>query len=182
MNRIKIIISFAFLLIVSTCTVSCINNQGESNLLSDMILGIQYPDLPPEPDSILNNTTLEGIDANKNGVRDDIERWIYRQFPWKKDDRKRKSLLQFARAKQQGLIHYENRERSIYWTRKLFDSRYCVLSHLERDKAYELTDIILFKYENTEQRVNASIIGDINFGGQGYTLPHRSERPKLCEF
>ena len=33
--------------------------------------------LPPEPDPKLNNSTLLGIDSNHNGVRDDVERWIY---------------------------------------------------------------------------------------------------------
>ena len=33
--------------------------------------------LPPESDETLNNATLLGIDVNDNGVRDDVERWIY---------------------------------------------------------------------------------------------------------
>jgi hypothetical protein len=33
--------------------------------------------LPPEPDETLNNSTLLGIDVNNNGVRDDVERWIF---------------------------------------------------------------------------------------------------------
>ncbi len=33
--------------------------------------------LPPEPDEGLNKATLLGIDVNNNGVRDDVERWIY---------------------------------------------------------------------------------------------------------
>ena len=33
--------------------------------------------LPPEPDKALNDSTLLGIDSNNNGVRDDVERWIY---------------------------------------------------------------------------------------------------------
>ena len=36
--------------------------------------------LPPEPDPEKNNATLLGIDANNNGVRDDVERWIYETY------------------------------------------------------------------------------------------------------
>ncbi len=36
--------------------------------------------LPPEPDETLNNATLLGIDSNDNGVRDDVERWIYTTY------------------------------------------------------------------------------------------------------
>lgn len=36
--------------------------------------------LPPEPDPELNNSTLLGIDSNDNGVRDDVERYVYKTF------------------------------------------------------------------------------------------------------
>ena len=29
--------------------------------------------LPPEPSQELNDSTIEGIDANQNGIRDDVE-------------------------------------------------------------------------------------------------------------
>ena len=36
--------------------------------------------LPPEPDPKVNNATLLGVDVNRNGVRDDVERWIYETY------------------------------------------------------------------------------------------------------
>ena len=36
--------------------------------------------LPPEPDPKINNATLLGVDVNHNGVRDDVERWIYKTY------------------------------------------------------------------------------------------------------
>ncbi len=36
--------------------------------------------LPPEPDPKVNNATLLGVDVNNNGVRDDVERWIYEEY------------------------------------------------------------------------------------------------------
>ncbi len=36
--------------------------------------------LPPEPDPKVNNATLLGVDVNNNGVRDDVERWIYEKY------------------------------------------------------------------------------------------------------
>jgi len=36
--------------------------------------------LPPEPDPKINNATLLGVDVNHNGVRDDVERWIYETY------------------------------------------------------------------------------------------------------
>ena len=36
--------------------------------------------LPPEPDPKINNSTLLGVDSNKNGIRDDVERWIIKKY------------------------------------------------------------------------------------------------------
>lgn len=37
--------------------------------------------LPPEPDPLLKDATIEGIDANNNGIRDDVELAIFRLHP-----------------------------------------------------------------------------------------------------
>lgn len=37
--------------------------------------------LPPQPDSAKNNATLAGIDSNQNGIRDDVERAIFEEYP-----------------------------------------------------------------------------------------------------
>jgi hypothetical protein len=47
---------------------------------SDEVTIIHGHTLPSEPDPKLNNTTLLGIDVNHNGVRDDVERYIYKRF------------------------------------------------------------------------------------------------------
>ncbi|MDR1008423.1 MAG: hypothetical protein LBL65_07715 [Campylobacteraceae bacterium] len=36
--------------------------------------------LPPKPDIRINDSTLLGVDTNDNGVRDDVERWIYQTY------------------------------------------------------------------------------------------------------
>ncbi|GIT97182.1 hypothetical protein [Sulfurovum sp. TSL1] len=48
-----------------------------SNIYSETINGHT---LPPEPDPIINNSTLLGIDSNNNGVRDDVERKIIKKY------------------------------------------------------------------------------------------------------
>ena len=47
--------------------------SGSTAHADEMINGIA---VPPEPDAKENNTTLAGVDSNKNGVRDDVERMI----------------------------------------------------------------------------------------------------------
>lgn len=53
--------------------------------------------LPPEPDPLINNTTLAGIDSNDNGVRDDVERKIYQSYD---KEVSRKYVMQDARTTQ----------------------------------------------------------------------------------
>lgn len=50
--------------------ILCISAYAENNIINGYTL-------PPEPDPKINNSTLLGIDSNNNGVRDDVERWIY---------------------------------------------------------------------------------------------------------
>jgi hypothetical protein len=52
--------------------------------------------LPPMPDMALNDSTVEGVDVNKNYVRDDVERWIFDTYP---DIRERAAWMQQAKAK-----------------------------------------------------------------------------------
>lgn len=51
--------------------------------------------LPPEPDPTLNNSTLLGVDANHNGIRDDVELAIFKLHP--DSARIRAAELQYAK-------------------------------------------------------------------------------------
>jgi len=50
--------------------------------------------LPLEPDPKTNNATLGGVDSNDNGVRDDVERAIYKKY-----DKKIHALVLMQKAK-----------------------------------------------------------------------------------
>ncbi len=54
--------------------------------------------LPPPPDPTLVDTTVEGIDANQNGIRDDVELAIFAKYP--NDLKLRAALLQYAMTEQ----------------------------------------------------------------------------------
>jgi len=66
-----------------------------SKITLDDVMG---KNLPPKPDPKLNNSTLQGIDANKNGIRDDVELAIFEKYPH--SPRIRAALLQYAKALQ----------------------------------------------------------------------------------
>jgi len=64
--------------------------------------------LPPRPDSVQADATIEGVDANANGIRDDVERAIFDEYP---DDLKvRAAMLQYAMALQLYLTEVFNEE------------------------------------------------------------------------
>ncbi len=58
--------------------------------------------LPPEPDTKINNATLLGVDVNHNGVRDDVERYIYKTYSHPIE---RAAFMQLAKALQYRMGH-----------------------------------------------------------------------------
>ena len=53
------------------------NSTLEQSVTVEVYKSVDGHRLPPEPDEDLNKETLLGIDVNDNGIRDDVERWIY---------------------------------------------------------------------------------------------------------
>jgi hypothetical protein len=62
-----------------------------TKLTLDDVMGAN---LPPEPNQELNDSTIEGIDANQNGIRDDVELAIFKEYP--NSAKTRAVLLQYA--------------------------------------------------------------------------------------
>ena len=57
-----------------------LNNQTTAEISVRVYKEINGHRLPPEPNKTLNDSTLLGIDSNNNGVRDDVERWIFEEY------------------------------------------------------------------------------------------------------
>lgn len=64
--------------------------------------------LPLEPDPALVDATVEGVDANENGIRDDVELAIFKKYP--KDIKIRAAELQYAMELQNELKNVFNKE------------------------------------------------------------------------
>ena len=67
--------------------------------------------LPPEPSPLLKDSTVEGVDANNNGIRDDVELAIFKLHP--DSARIRAAELQYAMALQIYLKNVFNSETLI---------------------------------------------------------------------
>ena len=72
--------------------------QAQKLTLAD-VLGER---LPPEPDPALRDSTVEGVDANQNGIRDDVELAIFNEYP--NSAKTRAVLLQYALALQMEVV------------------------------------------------------------------------------
>ncbi len=77
--------------------------------------------LPPKPDQNLNDSTVAGIDANNNFIRDDVELAIFAKYP--NSAKIRAAMLQYAQALQLELT-------------QVFDSKTLVATIQKEDLAY----------------------------------------------
>lgn len=74
----------ATILVASVLLAGCSQSDGKSTSETSSwtpdteVLVMHGHTLPPEPDPAVNNASLLGVDSNDNGVRDDVERWIYK--------------------------------------------------------------------------------------------------------
>jgi hypothetical protein len=96
--------------------------------------------VPPEPPKALNDLTLAGFDTNGNGVRDDVERMIAREWPATREDG-------FNVARQAQLLLSQ---RSSTIDMSLNRSAFCALATKKVDEQR-----IMSVFLNTEARFSA---------------------------
>src|SRR3989338_4766908 len=83
--------------------------------------------LPPAPDPVLADATIEGIDANNNYIRDDVELAIFEKYP--NDLKLRAAMLQYAMTLQLYLTNVFNEETwkaATQWSDRAYS---CISDH-----------------------------------------------------
>ena len=142
--------------------------------------------LPPEPDPKVNNAMLLGVDVNHNGVRDDVERWIYETYK-DKHPIYIDIAMQAARAYRL-VLKSPDRAKEIrlkvngalfcgwYYQNDVEDLGKKVLVHERIDTSVES------KYFNTKVRKDIYWQYDSLLSGDSYALPRMKERKALCDF
>ncbi|WP_345984447.1 hypothetical protein WCX49_07335 [Sulfurimonas sp. HSL-1656] len=129
--------------------------------------------LPPDPGEA-GKETLLGIDSNNDGVRDDLERYIYHRFNGYEHAAKERAIaLQYGRAVQEILVDPEHA-----WENKTFESMHksgsCKFYYTKKYKpeniAYKIYDAD-FKDRafNTDVRVDAYFKYQESLGGHTFT-------------
>lgn len=143
--------------------------------------------LPPQPDKTLNDSTLLGIDSNGNGVRDDVERWIYETY-------KDKHPIYIDIAMQAGRAYkqvLETPERALEIRETVVNAPYICASHY-KDYAKFLNEPVLVheridssvysKYFNTKERIDVYWQYDTLLSGGSYPLPKIRKMKSFCDF
>ena len=140
--------------------------------------------LPPDPGEE-GKLTLEGIDSDNDGVRDDIQRWIVLRYP--NSEKTRTAFNQVSIDFQNTLLTANNKDQSIEASRKFLRSRECVYHVLSANPS-NLTEI---KFDldqlrsvvlNTKLRSDAYMLSDKNFSGQVYRLLPLGGKKDACRF
>lgn len=147
------------------------------NYEAEVINGILVPPDPGEE----NNKTLLGIDANENGIRDDIDRFIAKTFSNSPEKRKAAEFL--------GRINYLKFSRSIPKNRSQaellvnlrFKNQECYLKEFDsqgRDFRVDLPNLIDLLYLNSELRY--SFDREITRLSNGMALVFETDPGKMC--
>src|SRR3989344_3645075 len=101
--------------------------QAQNITLAD----VEGVNLPPAPDPELADATIEGIDENKNGIRDDVELEIFKRYP--NDPAIRAAMLQYAVALQMYLTEVFNSDTLIAVAQQEERASACLADQLSRD-------------------------------------------------
>lgn len=95
---------------------------------------VRGDNLPSAPDSSVVDATVAGVDANENGIRDDVELAIFEKYS--DSARTRAPMLQYARALQMEFTDVFNSETLVAVTQEEGRGYSCVYGN--EDFIYEL--------------------------------------------
>ena len=167
-------------------TIVSISYGGKSTTLQvevyEMIEGHLLPHEPDNPDA-----TLLGVDANDNGVRDEVERWIYKDMPtYHHPEIERVVAMTEAKAYQMVLVDPTNKDDKVYKAiRKASNcwSYYSDVRSLPFDEAIKkFSNRLLDKQFNTRARLSTFMDYENTLSGKVLTLtPLRLLNTSYCD-
>lgn len=162
----------------NTLSVSLRSNPG--GFLHIQILGDPNLNLPPDPGPA-GDATLEGVDANNNGVRDDIERWI--ALNYRDSEKTRQALTQTFYTFQNFMVHARQGDRDAVYNdmTALQRSSEC-LHYIRPDDAYILVRELKSEVINTSERVYAYLDSSRMLGGGSFPSAPFSKWNQSCTF
>lgn len=137
-------------------------------------------DLPPDPGDA-GKETLLGIDIDNDGVRDDIQRYIYITYPT--EEKVRLALTQITKNYQELLPYSGIPELAHENVKKLTRSRVC-LFFIKNDYriAIDIRRALQAEILNTNERSTTYVKFENSLAGKTTTLPPDNEWKDCCLF
>ncbi|MBC7984846.1 MAG: hypothetical protein H7Y02_13445 [Candidatus Obscuribacterales bacterium] len=141
--------------------------------------------LPPDPGEA-GKATIDGIDADKDGVRDDVQRFIHETWP--NSERARKALYLIAQSKQTA-VHYGGELSKDEAAKLMLDISkrtvcYSRVSLMDGDTLVmqSAMEAVLNQVTNTPERWARAADFSYQLAHNVYDLPDDSDIPALCGF
>ena len=135
-------------------------------------------DLPPDPGEA-GKTTLEGIDSDGDGLRDDIQRYIALTYP---DSQKtRAALSQFAFALNKVILESPDEGKALNNTEFIHRASEC-LWYIHSRQSIKLSDSLMAEYLNTIDRSRAFLDYDSKLTGNVFKGKDFDEYKSSCTF
>lgn len=123
--------------------------------------------------------TLAGIDANANGVRDDVEQYIAQAHP--NSARERAALTQYAKVAQSVLLDANDKELSIQHAEEEGRAQECgYYTFSSFDEAVQSRKALDAVILNTDARNKAYFAYNDQLGGQNFMSTPDSQRASTC--
>ncbi|MDR2636233.1 MAG: hypothetical protein LBC08_05330 [Campylobacteraceae bacterium] len=178
----------ALIVILSFIFYSLNSNNKTNSSSTDLYHGGETVDgytLPPMPNPTENDKTLLGIDTNSNGIRDDVEIYIYNRFQGYTNSKvEREIAMQWAKAAQQFLISpetaYEDKKYELI-DRAVSCEYYCYTTYLKDVSLEEFNNytnkhkVFNSKFKdviyNTKERYKAYFIYNISLSSRVIEIP-----------
>ena len=154
---IFVIVTLLRVLYVSKNTPAQVAKIHATKLTMDDVMGVN---LPSDPGAEADKT-VAGIDANKNGIRDDVELAIFKEYP--NSAKTRAVLLQYALALQMEAIQpFPNKETVTEVVREQSRAYDCVNKSITTEDFYKyieegdkLLNFVKNRQRDTSERINA---------------------------
>jgi len=153
------------------------NNSSTATQLVTVIDNSIFANLPPDPGAA-GKATLEGIDSDNDGVRDDVQRWIVMSYP--NSQKTRAALMQATKTMQQFIMSAAN-PTTAYNIAVQMGKDYECFSYVSPN-AYDISSenkaIVLNTYLRTKEWLKANNL----LSGNMFSSSPYSQRRLNCNF
>lgn len=150
------------LLLAGTCSLTACKGGDQNSV--------------PTPDG---KATLAGIDANANGVRDDVEQYIAQSHP--SSAKERAALTQYAKSELSALLDANDKALSIQHAEETDKAMECTFYTFPSfDSAVQSMKALDQVMLNTDARNRAYFVYNDKLGGQNFMSTPDSQRASTC--